>query len=127
MPNIQLIIGAILLTIISFLGFQAHGLKKEVARLQESEGIHREQIRTMVDMGIAYEKAIKLCNERTQALVAEGEKRAKDAETARIAAREAGKKNRELADQLLKFKRNPGETSCDAASRLMDDYLDKKR
>lgn len=100
--------------------------KKENDKLLKNEGIYKAQISELAGTLQSKDKTIDLCSERTKQMVEEAARRAKDAEKARSEAREASKKNRELADQLLSFKPKEGENSCDASERLFNEYLEKR-
>ncbi len=102
-------------------------LKKENANLLQKQGTLTAQIEELKRDVSSRDEAIKLCSDNTRKLKAESDKRAEAAAKAQEEARQVGKSNRELADELLKFKRKPNETECDAAKRVFDEYLDKRK
>lgn len=112
--------------IVLLLGLQVKLLTDKNAKLLQNEGIYKAQMQELAGALVYKDHVIGLCNERTRELREEADKKAKAVEKARSEAREAAKKNRELADELLKFKRKDGETACSAAERLFNEYLDKR-
>lgn len=112
--------------IIGLMGLQIVLLKKENNKLHENEGTYKAQMQELAGALVYKDHVIGLCNIRTRELKEEADKKATAVEKARNEAKEAAKKNRELADELLKFKRKDGETSCSAAERLINEYLEKR-
>lgn len=112
--------------VVLLLGLQVKLLTDKNAKLLQNEGIYKAQMQELAGALVYKDHVIGLCNELTRKLKEEADKKAKAVEKARSEAREAAKKNRELADELLKFKRKDGETSCSAAERLLNEYLEKR-